>query len=481
MLRVRLVIRSTFTPGPSSTSYRVTVGPRLKPVTAQSTSNSANTCCSEAITSSLALVCSRCGAPCGEILERRQRVHARTAGRARAASAVDRRQVLLDLRRLRGLRGRRRARPVRRRRPAGSWCTVGQRLVGRPDRPRARVRERRLRSAWARPRSRRRLRRASSAAAAARPVNSSRTYPSQDGQRRRGHDQAAERADDAAAAGRPAPPTRRASQRAADQRTDRAAGVRAAVRGRGRVGPEVEQAEHRDGERERADDACRPRESGCGAWRSMCAAAAEQHDRQQQPRRCRSRPARATDRPWPTGPAAPNQTRRSMTRPKASTPSATPSRRCSGSRSRAVAALRPAARATPPTTRRERAPERTRAACPSREERQQEWRRRALRPRGRRARRPRVDREVVLAGGRAGAGRRACHPATLTLNSTVTGERATPAHGAESPAAARSARRWLISCSVASTSGGRTGPTSRPRSRSPALTRIVPCVRKMPV
>src|ERR1700722_18861233 len=41
MLRCSAVIFSTLTPGPSSTSYRVTVGPRVQPVTAASTLN----CC----------------------------------------------------------------------------------------------------------------------------------------------------------------------------------------------------------------------------------------------------------------------------------------------------------------------------------------------------------------------------------------------------------------------------------------------------
>jgi hypothetical protein len=39
MLRLKAVTFSTFTAGPSSTSYRVTVGPRLYPVTWASISN----------------------------------------------------------------------------------------------------------------------------------------------------------------------------------------------------------------------------------------------------------------------------------------------------------------------------------------------------------------------------------------------------------------------------------------------------------
>src|SRR5271156_6696109 len=43
MLRCSAVIFSTLTPGPSSTSYRVTVGPRVQPVTAASTLNCSRT------------------------------------------------------------------------------------------------------------------------------------------------------------------------------------------------------------------------------------------------------------------------------------------------------------------------------------------------------------------------------------------------------------------------------------------------------
>ena len=47
-------IASTFTPFPNSTSYRVTVGPRMNPVTWASTSNCSNTCLSAATTVSFA-------------------------------------------------------------------------------------------------------------------------------------------------------------------------------------------------------------------------------------------------------------------------------------------------------------------------------------------------------------------------------------------------------------------------------------------
>jgi hypothetical protein len=52
----------------------------------------------------------------------------------------------------------------------------------------------------------------------------------------------------------------------------------------------------------------------------------------------------------PIGPAAWNHTAMMLINPKAMTPSAAPSRLCSGGSSRAVAALRPAARAVPPTS-----------------------------------------------------------------------------------------------------------------------------------
>jgi hypothetical protein len=50
------VTRSTLTAGPSSISYLVTVGPRLKSTTCASTWNCSNTSVSAAITTSLALV-----------------------------------------------------------------------------------------------------------------------------------------------------------------------------------------------------------------------------------------------------------------------------------------------------------------------------------------------------------------------------------------------------------------------------------------
>jgi hypothetical protein len=65
MLRDSWVIRSTFTPGPSSTSYRVTVGPRANPVTAASTSNWSKTPRSALMTSSLARLRARGDSPGG--------------------------------------------------------------------------------------------------------------------------------------------------------------------------------------------------------------------------------------------------------------------------------------------------------------------------------------------------------------------------------------------------------------------------------
>ena len=50
------VMRSTFTAFPSSTSYRVTVGPRINPVTRASISNCKKTSVSAATTASFALL-----------------------------------------------------------------------------------------------------------------------------------------------------------------------------------------------------------------------------------------------------------------------------------------------------------------------------------------------------------------------------------------------------------------------------------------
>ena len=57
------VTRSTLTPWPSSTSYRVTVGPRLKPVTWASMSNDSSTPVSASTTRSLAAERDLCGEP----------------------------------------------------------------------------------------------------------------------------------------------------------------------------------------------------------------------------------------------------------------------------------------------------------------------------------------------------------------------------------------------------------------------------------
>jgi hypothetical protein len=56
MFLVSWVTRSTLTAGPSSISYRVTVGPRLKPVTWASTSNCSSTSVSALTTVSFARV-----------------------------------------------------------------------------------------------------------------------------------------------------------------------------------------------------------------------------------------------------------------------------------------------------------------------------------------------------------------------------------------------------------------------------------------
>jgi hypothetical protein len=58
------VTRSTLVPEPSSISYRVTVGPREKPVTTASTLNCSSTLVREATTASLASERSLGGGPC---------------------------------------------------------------------------------------------------------------------------------------------------------------------------------------------------------------------------------------------------------------------------------------------------------------------------------------------------------------------------------------------------------------------------------
>ena len=57
------VIRSTLTAFPSSTSYRVTVGPRMKPVTWASISNCKKTSVRAATTISLALLLALAAGP----------------------------------------------------------------------------------------------------------------------------------------------------------------------------------------------------------------------------------------------------------------------------------------------------------------------------------------------------------------------------------------------------------------------------------
>ena len=63
MFLLKAVIASTFTPLPSSTSYRVTVGPRINPVTSQSISNSRNNSVRAATTESFALLLPLLGGP----------------------------------------------------------------------------------------------------------------------------------------------------------------------------------------------------------------------------------------------------------------------------------------------------------------------------------------------------------------------------------------------------------------------------------
>ena len=175
-----------------------------------------------------------------------------------------------------------------------------------------------------------------------------RDVPDQDADRCRRDDEDAERADHGEdrhgeRGGQPA------GQRLADRGADQSAGVRAAVRAVGAAAHTSSSPEDGDEQRERThhDPSAR---LGLGCLAQHVRAA---------PRRSTSgtssAPLPTTARApvsiqCPIGPAAWNQTPMTLIRPSTSTPSAAPSRRCSGGRSRAVAALRPAARASPPTT-----------------------------------------------------------------------------------------------------------------------------------
>ena len=82
------VTRSTLTPVPSSISYRVTVGPRLKPVTAASTWNCFKTSVIERTTSSLAAERALAGVPAARVEAAGSRYGALgCGGRRRAASS----------------------------------------------------------------------------------------------------------------------------------------------------------------------------------------------------------------------------------------------------------------------------------------------------------------------------------------------------------------------------------------------------------
>ena len=68
MLLVSAVIRSTLTPGPTSISYCVTVGPRENPVTRASTWNCCSTLVIAATTASFAAERALCGVPAASAL-----------------------------------------------------------------------------------------------------------------------------------------------------------------------------------------------------------------------------------------------------------------------------------------------------------------------------------------------------------------------------------------------------------------------------
>ena len=86
--------RSTFTLGPSSISYRVTVGPRMKPVICASMPNCSMTSVSAATTWSFALVAVLCAGPVlstsrlGSVYEPRRGIVSCSARRAGASFEI---------------------------------------------------------------------------------------------------------------------------------------------------------------------------------------------------------------------------------------------------------------------------------------------------------------------------------------------------------------------------------------------------------
>ncbi len=267
-----------------------------------------------------------------------------------------------------------------------------------------------------------------------------------------------------------------ARQRRADHRCRRArrrAPGRAASSGcrpRCRAGPSTEIVSATD------PTSTRPRLPGSGAWRSMCAptpASSSGTISAALPTSAR----RNVSSPRPSGPAAWNQTAITVTARARGRPAR---RRRGGARaasSRAVAALRPTARASPPSAaaNARHTPANTRPTpANSATTVDRRFGAAAFGPTARRRTGP-----CARLDGRLRVPVLTCP--TLTLNWRVAREARRVARSAERPAAARSACSCSICSGVASTSGSRTGPASMPRSRSPALTRIEPWVRKMPV
>ena len=214
---------------------------------------------------------------------------------------------------------------------------------------------------------------------------------------------------------------------------------------------------------------------GLGRLAQHVRAEPRQHDRQRAAPRCRRRPAAPVDSPCPIGPAAWNQTaigRRSA--PSASTPSAAPSRRCSGVEVTGGGRVAPDRPGQAADRAGQRPPERARAPRPS-----------AANGREQRARGA-SSRDA--APSTAGSACRLLRPRRLErcarrLPGAATVPNANPAlrRACPGPGAGRRSRMLSrsdagggqilraggsISCSVASTSGSRTGPTSMPAQRA---------------
>ncbi len=254
-------------------------------------------------------------------------------------------------------------------------------------------------------------------------------------------------------------------ERGRDARSDQAAGSRPARRGRWGVRPQVKQAEQGGAQGDRADEKATFL-AGDRHLTQHVHAQQEQRERQRERAHAHQQSQQLgqpdSDRP---GRLKPERERAHQAERENAERGAVPTVRGIELAGRCgVAANRASRRADPAG---DRAPEQQGAADHHGAGRSGGCRRSSAR-------------RIAPAGGRAGSSSGRCHRTTLTLNWTVTrelaavSERSAGAIRIQSPAAARSSPSWAISRSVASTRGGRTGPTGRPRRPSPALTRMTP-------